>query len=337
MQVDILELFRRHPGEYLSGEDISRQLKVSRTAVWKHIRALKQQGYDIEAHTRLGYCLRRAPDRLSPAEVWPRLATRRLAQRADDIRYYASVDSTNNTAKTLAEAGCPEGTVVVAEEQSGGRGRLARGWFSPPGKGVWVSVVLRPAFAPQEAPKCTLMAAVAVNRAIRQVTGRECGIKWPNDILWQGKKLVGILTEMSAEMDIINHVVIGMGTNININEDEFPPEIRDVASSLSIVAGRSVSRLDFLVALLQELDRLYLQVLTGGFSPVLEEWRSQSITLGRMVDVLGQAGSFAGEAVDIDDEGALLVRTAQGVERVWAGDVSVRPAKQAGGNQNVHS
>ncbi|HWR40936.1 MAG TPA: biotin--[acetyl-CoA-carboxylase] ligase [Patescibacteria group bacterium] len=324
MQTDILNLFRRQGGEYLSGEEISRQLHVSRTTIWKHIRTLKQQGYDIEAHTRKGYRLRQITDRLLPAEIAAGLQTRLLAAQTERIHHFNTVESTNNVAKKMAFDGCPAGTVIVSEEQGGGRGRLSRGWFSPNGKGIWMSVILRPPFAPMEAPKCTLMAAVAVCRGIEKSVGVSCGIKWPNDILWQGKKMVGILTEMSAEMDAINHVVIGIGINVNIDADDFPEEIRPLATSLSLVTGGQVARLELLIAVLQELEDLYGRVLSDGFMPVLDEWRSRSATLGQKVDVYGPDRTFNGEAVDIDEDGALLVKTAAGMIRVMAGDVSIR-------------
>lgn len=320
MRNAILEILKQNAGQYISGEEISQALQVSRTAVWKHIRTLKQSGYDIEAHSRLGYTLRQTTDRLLPTEIKSQLTSAVLGQ---EIYYFGEVDSTNNEAKKLAANGCPEGTIVVAEAQVTGRGRLSRGWFSPFGKGIWLSVVLRPPFGPMDAAKCTLMAAVGVNRAINKVTGAGCGIKWPNDILWNGRKIVGILTEMSAEMDAINYVVIGMGINVNI--DEFPDDIAATATSLSIATGQQVSRIKLLTAILSELENIYMLVKKTGFAPALAAWREESITLGRQVKVYGFDSSFAGVAVDIDADGALLVETPQGIERVLAGDVSIRP------------
>ncbi len=323
MRTAILELLKHNSGQYISGEDISHMLKVSRTAVWKHIRALKQAGYEIEAHPRLGYALRQTTDRLLPGEIEAHLTSSVLGR---NIHYYGELDSTNNEAKELAANGCPEGTIVIAEAQVTGRGRLARGWFSPSGKGIWLSIVLRPPFSPMEAAKCTLMAAVGVNRAINTVTGTGCGIKWPNDILWNGRKVVGILTEMSAEMDAINYVVIGMGINVNIEQQDFPSEIAASATSLAVAAGCQISRVKLLTAILAELEGVYTTVKNFGFAPVLEEWKKQSITLGQLVDVHGIERSFSGLAVDIDADGALLIKTSQGIERVLAGDVSIRPS-----------
>lgn len=323
MRTKILEILRNSPEEYLSGEEISKRLSVSRTAIWKQMQTLKQAGYEIEAHPRRGYKLKSLPDLLLPYEVRDTLTTKKLGR--GEIYYFSEIESTNNEAKKQANLGCPEGSIVLSETQNGGRGRLSRNWFSPTGKGVWLSVVLRPPFNPCDAPKCTLLAAVAVTKAIRSVTDVECGIKWPNDILYEGKKIVGILTEMSAEMDAINHVVIGMGINVNIGEQEFPAELKDIATSLAIVAGHTISRLTLLNAVLSELEQAYDDVIQRGFSEMLDEWRELSVTLGKKVNVVGSGKEFSGIAVDIDNEGALLVQTDGTLERVLAGDVSISP------------
>lgn len=326
MRAKILRLLRQDTNQYLSGEEISRQLQVSRTAVWKHIRILKGEGYEIESHPRLGYSLRTVPDLLLPNEICPRLTTTFMG---NTIHYFSTVSSTNTEAKRLANEGCPEGTIVLAEEQQSGRGRLSRGWFSPFAQGIWLSIVLRPKFPPQEAPKCTLLAAVAVARAI-QALGVNCGIKWPNDILYNGKKLVGILTEMNAEMDAINYVVIGVGINVNTPINEFPEELCDIATSLSATLGRPISRPDLLIAVLSELESLYTLASEQGFSPIFTEWRKLSATLGKEVDVFGINRNFSGIALDIDEDGALVVETTTGIEKVVAGDVSIRSKRQEG-------
>jgi len=323
MRTRILEILGQSSKEYLSGEEISRQLSVSRTAIWKQMQTLKQAGYEIEAHPRRGYRLKNRPDLLLPYEIRDTLSTKILGQ--GEIYYFSEIDSTNIEAKKHANLGCPEGSIVLAETQNGGRGRLSRSWFSPTGKGIWLSVVLRPPFYPYDAPKCTLMAAVAVTKAIRNVTGVKCGIKWPNDILYQGKKVVGILTEMSAEFDAINHVIIGMGINVNIKEQEFPAELIDVATSLSVITGHDISRLTLLHAVLVELENAYEGVIQRGFSEMLDEWRELSVTLGKNVNVFGGGREFSGLAVDIDNDGALLVQTDDALEKVLAGDVSIRP------------
>ncbi|CUH96449.1 Bifunctional protein BirA [Propionispora sp. 2/2-37] len=326
MRASILGMLRQHQGQFVSGEEISRQLAVSRTAIWKHIQTLKQEGYTIEAHSRRGYRFEAAPDLLLPDEIKNTLRTEVLGK---EVHWFRGIESTSNEAKKLAADGCPEGTLVLAETQQTGRGRLARGWFSPPGKGIWMSLVLRPPFQPQDAPKCTLMAAVAVTKAIRRTTAIACGIKWPNDILYQGKKIVGILTEMSAEMDAVNYVVLGIGINVNIESCEFPREIAPNAVSLAQISGIKISRIELLAAVLRELEQIYQNVVRCGFAEVFQEWRNFSVTLGQEVTVIGLDRQFSGKAVDIDQSGALLVQTSAGMETVLAGDVSLRSGQNS--------
>ena len=321
MRARILKLLRQQSQDYLSGEEISRQLAVSRTAVWKHIQELKNHGYEIEAHPRKGYRLKSRPDLLLPEEIRAGLATQLLGKQ---IVHFYDTSSTNNEAKRLAADDAVEGTIVVSEAQTLGRGRLNRGWFSPPGGGVWVSVILRPPFPPQEAPKCTLMAAVATVEAIREASGLNCGIKWPNDILWQGRKLVGILTEMSAEMDAINFVVLGIGINVSLQESDFPEELRNIGASVSMGAEREVSRVEVLQKLLERLEYWYQVVKQEGFEPVLEAWRRESVTLGQPVRVLAGEETYDGVAEELAEDGSLLVRTENGLRSVLAGDVSLR-------------
>jgi BirA family biotin operon repressor/biotin-[acetyl-CoA-carboxylase] ligase len=323
----ILAILRQQQGKSVSGAELGRQLQISRTAVSKQVQKLRQAGYDIESTVSQGHRLMALPDLLRPEEVRSRLTTKVLGQ---ELVYFSEIGSTNDEAKKRAVDGCPEGTLIITETQVGGRGRLSRGWFSPVAKGIWFSVVLRPPFPPQEAPKCTLMAAVALNQAIRDVTGVPCGIKWPNDILCNGRKLVGILTEMSAEMDAINHIVIGMGVNVNFLAEEIPSDLQEKATSLQIETGFPVSRIDLFVRILERLEELYLAVKTDGFSSVLAAWRQENITLNQMVTVIAPDKTYTGKAIDIDTDGALLVATAGGIEKVLAGDVSIRPLVEDG-------
>jgi BirA family biotin operon repressor/biotin-[acetyl-CoA-carboxylase] ligase len=321
MRSSILELLRNASG-YISGEEIAKKMNVSRTAVWKHIRELKQAGYAIESHSRSGYSLVKTPDLLLPNEIKSVLRTKRLGK---SIKHFDDLVSTNIEAKQLALSGAEEGTIVVSEAQNGGRGRLSRGWYSPAHKGIWFSIILRPALLPQDASKCTLMAAVAITKAIDKITGIKCGIKWPNDILYNGKKLVGILTEMNAEMEGINYIVIGTGINVNIEKDEVPEELKDIVTSISQIKGERVDRLGLLAEVLVQIEEIYDEALTNGFGKILEEWRKYSITLGQEVNVIGIDKTFSGLAMDIDADGALLVKTETEVKRVLAGDVSIRP------------
>lgn len=321
MSSDVLELLRA-AGGYISGEKMAERLGVTRAAVWKKIAALREAGYDISSAPRSGYVLRSAPDRLIETEISQDLQTVLVGRK---MICYDTVDSTNLVLKNLARDGAADGTVVVADSQGTGRGRMERAFFSPPGKGIWVSILLRPTFLPQDAPKCTLMAAVAVARAMEHFD-LHAEIKWPNDILHEGRKLVGILTEMSAEMDRVNYVVIGIGINVNIAPADFPEELRTIATSLMQMKGEPLPRVAFLQELLRALDELYAAVQQDGFAPVLAAWREYAVTLGQEVRVIGPAGEeFEGTAADIDAEGALLVDTAEGRRRVLAGDVSIRP------------
>ena len=323
MSGDVLELLRS-AGGYISGEKMAERLGITRTAVWKKIMTLRDAGYDISSAPRSGYILRSAPDRLIEPEIVRGLDTALIGRK---IICYDTVDSTNLVLKDLARRGAEDGTVVVADSQGTGRGRMGRAFFSPPGKGIWVSILLRPTFLPQEAPKCTLMAVVAVARAMEHF-GLRAAIKWPNDILHDGRKLVGILTEMSAEMDRVNYVVIGIGINVNIAPEDFPAELRTIATSLMQMKGKELPRVAFLQELLRALDDLYAQVQREGFAPVLAAWREYAVTLGQQVRVIGPAGEeFEGVAADIDAEGALLIDTQEGRRRVLAGDVSIRAKK----------
>lgn len=322
MRSQILNLLKQAGDNFLSGEYLAETLNVSRTAIWKHIKALRDSGYDIESVPRNGYRLLHSPDLLSAEEVKNSLSTKILGS---DIKYFTTTDSTNNQAKKLALDGAVDGTIVISEEQNGGRGRLSRSFFCPKYKGIWFSVILRSDFLPQEAPKCTLLAAVAVTKAIYDVTGVKVGIKWPNDILYNGKKLVGILTEMSAEMERINYIVLGIGIDVNISVEETPEDIRDIMTSLSQITGKKVSRLELLNKLLYHLEQLYIMAQKQSFAPILDEWRKYSITLNQEIKVISGNDVTYGEAVDIDDDGALLVKINGQIKRVLAGDVSIRP------------
>lgn len=329
MRKKILELLRKSGAEPMSGEEISRQLDVSRTAIWKHIQTLKNEGYEIDSVPKKGYILKEAPNRLFPQEILSCLKTKWLGH---NICYRDSVDSTNNLAKLLANEGCENGLLVVGEEQGAGKGRLQRGWISPYAKGIWFSVVLRPPFLPQEASKCTLLAAVAVVKAINKIKGVQAAIKWPNDILLNGRKLVGILTEMNAEFGHINYVVIGTGINTNASPEDYPEEVRPLAVSVADAAEEPFTRLDLLCDILQNMEELYEAVLAEGFAPVLAEWRKYSCTLGQEVKVIAPDMTYFGTAEDIDEEGLLIVRKEDGtLEKVVAGDVSIRPAAAKNG------
>lgn len=323
MKKTILDMLRSAGESFVSGENIADRLKVSRTAVWKHIRGLRKSGYDIQSSERLGYKLTGTPDLLLPEIIQNGLNSKIIGA---EIIHRDSVDSTNRLAKNLAHNGAADGTVVVAEEQTGGRGRLDRNFFSPKDKGIWFSIILRPKCLPKDAPKFTLMAAVAVAKAMERHNLR-AQIKWPNDILFDGRKIVGILTELSAEVSRVNYVVVGIGINVNVARADFPEALRDIAASLSEMNGnKNLSRADFFRAVLEEFDALYV---TKDFGEVFKIWREFNITLGRRVKVISaESGeTFEGTAVDVDADGALIVDTASGRRTVYAGDVSIRATK----------
>lgn len=323
MRHAILEYLRESEGEFVSGQHLSNKLNVSRTAVWKHIKALKERGYLIEAYTRKGYRLVGSPDLLAPTEILDGLETRAFGH---NIQYVEKTESTNVLAKIAASLGALEGTIVVAEEQVAGHGRLSRGWYSPFAKGVWFSIILRPSFLPMEASKMTLLAAVALTKAFHRLGLTNCGIKWPNDILVNGRKLVGILTELDATMEEINYIVMGMGINVTQKKAEFPKELKKIATSFwaeNVMVGRK----EILQNVLLELERSCDVVQREGFEPILKEWKTLSVTLNKYVNVIAPDKTFTGKAIDLDQDGNLLVQTENGVERVMAGDVSIRPAK----------
>ena len=307
----------RGAADAISGERLAAQLGVSRAAVWKRIHRLKARGYGIEGSPRRGYRLLAIPDKLLPEEVLQGLKTRLFT---GPVHHFETLDSTNDLAKALAAQGAPEGTVVVAEAQTGGRGRLGREWNSPPGVGLYVSLVLRPMLPPMELPQITLTTAVAVVRAVRRVAGVAPGIKWPNDLLFNGKKLGGILTEMETESDRIRHVVVGLG--LNVNNPEFPPELAATATSLTLAAGGVFSRVNLLQAWLEEFEELYGRFLNQGFPEILEEWKDSTVTLGRAVTVRQGPREISGHALDVAPDGALILRIANGeTVRVTSGEI----------------
>lgn len=304
--------------QYVSGEDLAKKLSISRTAVWKHIETLKQDGYIIESSSRLGYLLKSSPDLMFPAEIQIGLKTKHFGRK---INYFSKVDSTNNKAKELVFAGASEGLLVVAEEQVGGRGRLGRSWFSPSG-GIWFSLVLRPQIAPGEILKITLMAGIAGVEAIKETIGLEPRIKWPNDLLIKGKKLAGILTEMETEADRIHSVILGMGINANIAWRDFPSHLKETATSMQVQLGKNVDRCRILRAILAKLETGCEQLRSGGFSSIRNSWMEHSDTLGSQVKVETVNGAIKGKAVDISSEGALILELDSGeTKAVWSGDV----------------
>lgn len=320
MKGKILRLLKNHKGAYVSGESISQQLQVSRTAIWKYIGSLRDDGYFIESVAGRGYRLQAVPDLLTPLEISDGLQTQKLGQQ---IQYFQEVNSTNRVAKELAQAGADEGLLVVAEKQDAGRGRLGRTWSSPVG-GIWLSLILRPQLPPFKVQGLTLLTAVAAVEATKMLSDLNVGIKWPNDLLVNGKKLAGILTEVSAEMEQLHYVVVGLGLNANVSLSQLPTEIEATATSILAETKQPIKRAEWVQTFLQRFEAAYQQVARHGFTQILERWRTYSVTLGQSIVIHSAGENIAGRAVDINEQGALLVKTENGVETFWAGEVSLR-------------
>ncbi len=309
--------------DFLSGEALSDKLGLSRTAVWKHVESLRGKGSRIDAVPARGYRLMDVPDKLSPLELTPLLSTHHLGQ---GLHFHESLPSTNETAFRLATDGAEHGEVVVTEQQTAGKGRRGRVWASPSGLNLYFSAILRPDLPPQRAPELTLVAAVALCEVLRE-EGAEASIKWPNDVQIGGKKVAGILTELSAEPERVHFVVLGIGVNLNAGPADFPPELAETATSLCMALGRRINRALFTAALWGRLEEWLDLHQDVGFDPVRQRWVELTGTLGQEVRVRTDRSELRGVAEGIDDSGALLVRTADGrLERVLAGDVEqVRP------------
>ncbi len=324
MTVDaqILRALRTAGSDAVSGAELAQRLGISRAAIWARIQELRTLGYDIAASPHLGYRLVSAPDRLHADDLLARLGPIRVIGR--DLRVFRQTTSTNDLADRLGREGVKEGVVVFAESQLKGRGRLGRTWLSPAGKGLWFSVLLRPPLRPPEVTRLTIAAATALARAIQTHTGLTVGIKWPNDILIHGRKLAGILTELTAEVDSVKHAVIGVGVDVNLDADDLPADLRRHTTSLRLELGRPADRAELAVAILRALDHDYARVCAGQFEALADEWESLCQTLGQPVLILVGTRRIRGRAESLDGDGALLVRTQHGrLERVVGGDVTL--------------
>jgi len=309
MTGDILKFLREK--EYVSGEVLAQKLGISRVAIWKQIQKLKDIGYKIRSDQNLGYCLVSRPDLLIPQEIQRGLSTNYIGK---EIYYFPELKSTNIMAKEKAlhrAEGIDEGTLIIAEKQSAGKGRLGREWFSPVG-GIWLSIILYPQLSPSYISRITLMTAVAVVKAIKICTQIKSQIKWPNDILINEKKVCGILTEMSAELDIINWVVVGIGINVNIDHRDFPEDIQENTISLKEILGKEVLRVKLAQTFLQEFEKYYEILKRREFSSVLKEWKLYSHTLGKKIEVNIGEKVVTGEAIDINESGALILKKEDG-------------------------
>ncbi len=312
----------RAADESVSGAELAQRLGISRAAVWAHIDDLRRLGYDIEASPHWGYRLLDSPDVLHADDLLARLGNTRIIGR--DIRVFEQTTSTNDIAEKLARDGVREGVVVFAEAQTRGRGRLGRKWASPSHKGLWFSILLRPDLRPPAVTQLMVAAATALARAIESETGLNAEIKWPNDLLLRGKKVAGILTELSAELDHVKYVIVGIGLDVNFTTADFPAELRRTATSLKIETGGTFSRPGLATAVLRELDSDYARICSGRFNTVADEWEARCTTIGHDVVIRIGDRRIHGRAEALGEDGALLLRTDHGhLERIVGGDLTL--------------
>ena len=324
MKIDeaLVKIFHESNDTYVSGEEIAQSLEVSRTAVWNHIEKLKLIGYLFEAIPHLGYKLVGIPDKLLPDEIQFGLETETIGKK---ILSYESTASTNDVAYGLALDGAAEGTVIVAEVQEKGRGRMGREWISPSGKNILCSIVLRPSIEPAYIPVMTVMCAVGVALSIREVTGLPALIKWPNDVYIQKKKVSGILLEQKAELDRIDFIIAGIGINVNTQTADFSSELQQTATSLSIEKKMWIDRISLLQKVLFFIEKKYEMVQKGNYEDIINEWLSLSMTIGKRVVAQQKKGTIDGEAIGIEPNGSLLVRDDIGkIHNILSGDLKIK-------------
>jgi len=315
----ILSFLRSSRTAFLSGEELARKTGVSRTMVWKHIKSLERDGFGIEAMPSQGYRITFEPDILRQNDIKQGLKTKVMGK---ELHLFPEIASTNTLAMEMASQGAAEGTVVIAELQTGGKGRLGRKWISPKGN-LYLSVILRPNIPMHKAPIITLMGAVAVTSAVRGLLSIPAAIKWPNDILVANRKVSGLLTEMSAEQDRIRHLVLGIGVDVNMEQDSLPPDLRPLVTTLAAEAGKKINRTELLREILRQLDCWY-QAFLNNAADVLREWEKLNMTIGNRIIVSGAGEKLEGLAQGIDEEGRLIVLREDGATRhVAAGDVSI--------------
>jgi len=317
--INILKILEESPGP-VSGERIAEQLGITRSAVWKQIRELRRLGYSISSSRAEGYRLEAKTDRLLPYEIRKQLRTRVIGRQ---IRHFDSTASTGWIAKKLAAETDPEklhGMVIIAEEQTGGVGRLGRAWVSPAG-GIWLTILLKPKIPLDHLFMITMAGSVAIARAIRKEYGIGALIKWPNDIFIGDKKVGGLLLELTAEADTVHYALLGIGIDANISLAELSSPLKDILTSLEAEVGHEVDRVALLARVLREFELRYQQLEDGEYDSIIREWKSLSMTIDQRVVIKTINKTFAGEAIDIDAHGALIIRKDNGkVERVIAGD-----------------
>ena len=306
---------------YISGERIARELGVSRATVWKQISVLREKGFSIHSQPKLGYSLTFSPDRLMPSEVRDGLDTSVIG---NEVIYFPETESTNLIAKNMATDGAREGTIVIAEAQTRGRGRLDRNWLAPPNKNILMSVIFRPRIPPSRVFSLTEITSLAIVKAIKETATLPALIKWPNDIYIGGKKAGGILTEFSAEQDRVNFVIVGMGLNVNFDPSLYQ-EIKDTATSVSKALGKKVHRIKLLQSILIEIEKGYNLLKKGNGFQIHNEWKTYSLITGKPVRIISSGTVEEGIAEAVDGDGCLTLRCENGKrKRILSGDVSLR-------------
>ncbi|MBP3040136.1 biotin--[acetyl-CoA-carboxylase] ligase [Bacillaceae bacterium Marseille-Q3522] len=318
----LLDALSVHKDTFLSGQYLAEQIGCSRAAIWKHIEELRKEGFELEAVRRKGYRIIKTPRALTADEIRLHLHTNFIGQHLHDKD---SVTSTQHIAKQLAWNGAEDGTVVIAEEQTAGRGRLARSWYSPKYTGIWMSIILRPNIPLIDAPQLTLLTAVAVAQAIGEVTNLSPEIKWPNDLLINGKKVTGILTELQAEADCVDAIIVGIGINVNQKPEDFSEDLRKTATSLAIEEGRQLSRAELVRQIFQYMENLYLLYLQKGFYPIKLLWESYAGSIGKKIVARTVNGSIAGQAIGINEKGVLMLQDENDqIHFIYSADVNLQ-------------
>ncbi|MBQ0140571.1 MAG: biotin--[acetyl-CoA-carboxylase] ligase [Kurthia sp.] len=306
----------------VSGQQLADDFSLSRTAIWKYIKQLEEEGYVFETVKKKGYILKSQPNSLSPDKIKAALET---AQFGEQIIFEEQLPSTQPLAHQLAQQGAKAGTVVICEEQTAGRGRMQREWSSQKGKGIWMSVILRPDVPPYEAPQFTLVAAVAIAKAIEDVAEIRPQIKWPNDLLIDGLKITGILTELQADPDLINALIMGIGVNVNHETADFPQEIQTIATSLKIQTGKEIDRAVLVARILYYLEHYSAMYVENGFSPIKKQWEEYSCTIGQEIKVTTLREVVYGKAVSITNDGVLKVQLPDGeIKHVISADIEIK-------------
>jgi len=322
LKKQILKLLKENNNDFLSGEYISRTLGVSRSAIWKHIKQLKEEGYKIEAVSNKGYKLKSSPDLLTLEEIEPYLNSSVIGRK---FIYFNSIDSTNNAAKKIADDENSHGTVLISEEQTNGKGRLGRHWISPKYKGIWMSIILKPNLDPIDASKITQIAAAAVTLSLLEMNIK-ASIKWPNDIILNHKKVCGILTEMNAELTNIHHVIVGIGINVNADKEDFPDDLKNIATSLKIESNNKINRQILTAKILNNFEILYDKFINNNdIESSLKICREYSAILGSEIIIINKGKKVSAKALDIDEEGKLIVKYSNGnIEKIISGEISIR-------------